>query len=146
MVKHNLDSMRGNLLPPPHRLLFPINSNGSFIYTIPQTGQHISQPLVQHSLTPPCGINPTTMLYHGTTTFSFFIFNITAALKLSHLVSNVIERKRKLFYKIVVLYVPYLIWLIQDNMYQSDVQTGLKEQSWVQLRVTDPAIHSSSVI
>ena len=34
MVK---DHFRGNLLPP-HRLLFPISSNGSFICTIPQTG------------------------------------------------------------------------------------------------------------
>ena len=34
MVK---DSERGNLLPP-HGLLFSINSKGSFICTIPQTG------------------------------------------------------------------------------------------------------------
>ena len=31
------DSERGNLLPP-HGLMFPINSKGSFICTIPQTG------------------------------------------------------------------------------------------------------------
>ena len=31
------DSERGNPLPP-HGLLFPINSKGSFICTIPQTG------------------------------------------------------------------------------------------------------------
>ena len=37
MVKDHSDSVRGNLLPP-HRLLFPINSKGSFICTIPQTG------------------------------------------------------------------------------------------------------------
>ena len=37
MVKDNLDSERGNLLPP-HGLLFLISSNGSFICTIPQTG------------------------------------------------------------------------------------------------------------
>ena len=37
MVKDHSDSERGNLLPP-HRLLFPINSKGSFICTIPQTG------------------------------------------------------------------------------------------------------------
>ena len=37
MVKDHSDSERGNLLPP-HGLLFPINSKGSFIYTIPQTG------------------------------------------------------------------------------------------------------------
>ena len=30
MVKDHSDSERGNLLPP-HRLLFPINSKGSFI-------------------------------------------------------------------------------------------------------------------
>ena len=50
MVKDHSDSERGNLLShgysdsekgnklPPHRLLFPINSKGSFICTIPQTG------------------------------------------------------------------------------------------------------------
>ena len=37
MVKNHLDSERGNLLPP-HSLLFPINSKGYFICTIPQTG------------------------------------------------------------------------------------------------------------
>ena len=37
MVKDHLDSERGNPLPP-HRLLFPISSKGSFICTIPQTG------------------------------------------------------------------------------------------------------------
>ena len=36
MVKDHSDSERGNLLPP-HRLLFPISSKGSFICTIPQT-------------------------------------------------------------------------------------------------------------
>ena len=36
MVKDHSDSEKGNL--PPHRLLFPINSKGSFICTIPQTG------------------------------------------------------------------------------------------------------------
>ena len=37
MVKDYSDSERGNPLPP-HRLLFQINSKGSFICTIPQTG------------------------------------------------------------------------------------------------------------
>ena len=37
MVKDHSDSEKGNLLPP-HRLLLPINSKGSFICTIPQTG------------------------------------------------------------------------------------------------------------
>ena len=37
MVKDHSDSKKGNLLPP-NRLLFPINSKGSFICTIPQTG------------------------------------------------------------------------------------------------------------
>ena len=36
-VKDHSDSEKGNPLPP-HRLLFPINSKGSFICTIPQTG------------------------------------------------------------------------------------------------------------
>ena len=37
MVKDHSDSEKGNPLPP-HRLLFVINSKGSFICTIPQTG------------------------------------------------------------------------------------------------------------
>ena len=36
MVKYHTDSERGNPLLP-HGLLFPINSKGSFICTIPQT-------------------------------------------------------------------------------------------------------------
>ena len=36
MVKDHSDSEKGNLLLP-HRLLFPINSKGSFICTIPLT-------------------------------------------------------------------------------------------------------------
>ena len=37
MVKDHSDSEKGNTLPP-HRLLLSINSKGSFICTIPQTG------------------------------------------------------------------------------------------------------------
>ena len=37
MVTNHSDSERGNPLPP-HRLLFSINSEGSFICIIPQTG------------------------------------------------------------------------------------------------------------
>ena len=37
MVKDHSDSERGNPLPP-HGLLFPISSKGSFIYIIHQTG------------------------------------------------------------------------------------------------------------
>ena len=40
MVKDHSDSEKGNPLPP-HRLLFPIKSKGSFICTIPRTGYHI---------------------------------------------------------------------------------------------------------
>ena len=43
MVKYHTDSERGNPLPP-QGLLFPINSKGSFICTIPQTGLHIPRP------------------------------------------------------------------------------------------------------
>ena len=45
MVKDHSDSQKGNPLPP-HMLLFLINSNGSFICTILQTGQHIPLPLL----------------------------------------------------------------------------------------------------
>ena len=38
MVKDHSDSKRGNMLPPPYGILFPISSKGSFICTIPQTG------------------------------------------------------------------------------------------------------------
>ena len=37
MASDHSDSEKGNPLPP-HRLLFPISSKGSFICTIPQTG------------------------------------------------------------------------------------------------------------
>ena len=37
MVKDHSDSEKGNPLPP-HKLLLSINSKGSFICTIPQTG------------------------------------------------------------------------------------------------------------
>ena len=37
MVKDHSDSERGNPLPP-HGLLFPINSKGSFLCIIPHTG------------------------------------------------------------------------------------------------------------
>ena len=36
-LRDHSDSEKGNPLPP-HRLLFPISSKGSFIFTIPQTG------------------------------------------------------------------------------------------------------------
>ena len=53
MVEDHSDSERGNPLPP-HGLLFPISSKGSFICTIPQTGYHIPQtfvtPVVEHWL------------------------------------------------------------------------------------------------
>ena len=39
MVKDHSDSEKGNPLPP-HRLLFPINSKGSFICTIPDRITH----------------------------------------------------------------------------------------------------------
>ena len=48
MVKDHSDRERGNLLPS-HELLFLISSKGSFICTIPQTGQHIPQPLLHQS-------------------------------------------------------------------------------------------------
>ena len=41
MAKDHSESEEENLLPPQHRVLFLISSKGSFICTIPQTGQHI---------------------------------------------------------------------------------------------------------
>ena len=48
IVKDYSDSEKENPLPP-HRLLFPINSKGSFICTIPQTYWHIPRPLLHQS-------------------------------------------------------------------------------------------------
>ena len=48
-VKDHLDNERRNLLLLLHGLLSPISSNGSFICTIPQTGQHIPWPLLYQS-------------------------------------------------------------------------------------------------
>ena len=42
MVKEHSDSEKGNPLPP-HRLLFPISSKGSFIRIIPHTGLTLAQ-------------------------------------------------------------------------------------------------------
>ena len=52
MVKDHSDSEKGNLLPP-HRLLFPINSKGSFICTIPDRIAHTTAfitPVLEHWL------------------------------------------------------------------------------------------------
>ena len=52
MVKDNSDSEKGNLMPP-HRLLFPINSKGSFICTIPDRIAHTTAfvtPVMEHWL------------------------------------------------------------------------------------------------
>ena len=52
MVKDHSDSEKGNPLPP-HRLLFPINSKGSFICTIPDRIAHTTAfvtPVVEHWL------------------------------------------------------------------------------------------------
>ena len=52
MVKDHFDSEKGNPLPP-HRLLFPINSKGSFICTIPDRIVHTTAfvtPVVEHWL------------------------------------------------------------------------------------------------
>ena len=52
MVKDHSDSKRRNPLPP-HVLLFPISSKGSFICFIPQTGSHTTAfvtPVVEHWL------------------------------------------------------------------------------------------------
>ena len=48
MVKNHSDRERGNPMPS-HRLLLSINSKGSFICIIPQTGYHILQPLLHQS-------------------------------------------------------------------------------------------------
>ena len=53
MVKDHSDSEKGNPVPP-HGLLFPINSKGSFICTIPQTGLHIPQPFLHQSWSTGC--------------------------------------------------------------------------------------------
>ena len=52
MVKDHSDSEKGNPLPP-NRLLFPINSKGSFICTIPHRIAHTTAfvtPVVEHWL------------------------------------------------------------------------------------------------
>ena len=52
MVKDHSNSEKGNLLPP-HRILFPISSKGSFICTIPHRIAHTTAfvtPVVEHWL------------------------------------------------------------------------------------------------
>ena len=60
MVKDYSDSVRGNLLPPLHGLLFSISSKSSFICTIPQTEHNSSGALAgtrNSSISPPWGTN-----------------------------------------------------------------------------------------
>ena len=47
MVKDHSDSERGNPLPP-HGILFPINSKGSFVCTIPHTTAFVSSVVQIH--------------------------------------------------------------------------------------------------
>ena len=49
IVNDHSDSERGNLLPP-HGLLFPISSKGSFICIIPLTDKHTPRPLLHQSM------------------------------------------------------------------------------------------------
>ena len=49
MVKDHSDSEKGNPLPP-HRLLFLINSKGSFIYMHHPTDRIAHTPVVEHWL------------------------------------------------------------------------------------------------
>ena len=53
MVKDHSDSEKRNQLPP-RRLLFPINSKGSFICIIPHTGLYIPRPLLHQSWSTGC--------------------------------------------------------------------------------------------
>ena len=50
MVKDYLDCKKGNPLPPLHGLLIPVSSKWSFMCTISQTGQHITQSVMVHWL------------------------------------------------------------------------------------------------
>ena len=68
MIKYQTDSKKGNLLLP-HGLLFPINTKGSFICTIPQTGLHIPQPLLHQSWS--TGWNEILLLFTVYFLFSF---------------------------------------------------------------------------
>ena len=52
MIKDHSDSERGNTLPP-HGLLFPINSKGSFIRTIPHTSSGALAGMRNRSMGPP---------------------------------------------------------------------------------------------
>ena len=67
MVKDHSDSEKGNPLPP-HRLLFPINSKGSFIclrqdniyHSLCYTSRGALAGMRNRSMSPPWGINPMT--------------------------------------------------------------------------------------
>ena len=71
MVTDHSDSKRGNPLMPPHGLLFPISSKGSFICIIPQTGYYIPRPLLCQSWS--TGWNENTQLPRTATCCNSFI-------------------------------------------------------------------------
>ena len=79
MVKDHSDSERGNPLPP-HGILFPISSKGSFICIIPQTGYHIPRSLLHQSWSTGLNENYTCIWRRPPTSFNgtlgrFLIYN-----------------------------------------------------------------------
>ena len=78
MVKIHSDGKRGNLIHSLRGLLFPISSKGSFICTIPQTGQYIPFPLLHQlwstGLGPSRGVD--LMIHHIMSRLSYFISKI----------------------------------------------------------------------
>ena len=73
MVKDHSDSEKGNPLPP-HSLLFPINSKGSFICTISHTTAFVT-PVVEHWLK--CYMDVKQKLYAAVKSyFVLFIINL----------------------------------------------------------------------
>ena len=73
MVKDHSDSERGNPLPP-HGLLFPISSKGSYICTIPQTERKGNE------------------MFYLTTHSTHFIYGYMAAFVTTAFVTPVVEQ------------------------------------------------------
>ena len=82
-VKDHIDNERGNPLPQ-HGLLFPINSKGSFICIIPQTGEHI--PWLERE------IGPDEFYIKGSSEYKLMSSNLTNIPPVSTYVSSVAQR------------------------------------------------------
>ena len=130
MVKDHSDSEKGNPLPP-HRLLFPINSKGSFICTIPDKIAHTTAfvtPVVEHWLEQeiaqwvhPMKDRSNNLLHHERTLLPWSYISLPVSVKTSDLLSVLLICLVLNMNKIILLKNMYIVlsWLIKPCLFDA---------------------------